>query len=303
VGKRQGFTLIELLIVIAIIAILMGLLLSAVQKVRSAAARVKCQNTAKQLGLALHNYHDTRQVFPPGHRSFNHPDRMPFSGWCLSVLPFVEQQAIASQAEAAFRASAYPFGPPLGAAPHPHLSTVVPAFLCPADSRVLTPQTSQVTKTVVAFTSFLGVAGLDAASARDGVLFQNSATRLTDITDGTSNTLLLGERPPSADFQFGWWYAGAGQQLTGSADLVLGVREPNLQVVATGSACGPGRYPFRAAGGFNDPCGMFHFWSPHTGGGNFVLADGSVRFLSYSADAILPALASRAGGEVTALPD
>ncbi len=302
-NSRCGFTLIELLVVIAIVAILMGLLLSAVQKVRSAAARVQCQNTAKQLGLAFHNYHDTRQTFPPGHRSFNHPDRMPFSGWCVSVLPFLEQQSLASQTEAAYRAGAYPFGPPLAAAPHPHLSTVVPAFLCGADSRVSTAQTSLVTKHVVAFTSFLGVAGTDAAVTRDGVLFQNSTTRFADITDGTSNTLLLGERPPSADFQFGWWYAGVGQQLTGSADLVLGVREPNLQLIVSGSACGPGRYPFTAASGFNDPCGMFHFWSPHTGGANFVLADGSVRFISYTADPLMPALASRAGGEAVALPD
>jgi prepilin-type N-terminal cleavage/methylation domain-containing protein/prepilin-type processing-associated H-X9-DG protein len=295
--SRRAFTLIELLVVIAIIAILIGLLLSAVQKVRSAAARVQCQNTAKQLGLALHNFHDTRHGFPPGHRSFRHPERMRYSGWCLSVLPFLEQPAIAAQAEAAYRANPNPF------APHPHLSTVVPAFLCPADSRVSSAQTSQVTKTVVAFTSFLGVAGTDAATTRDGVLFQDSTTRIADITDGTSNTLLLGERPPSADFQFGWWYAGAGQRLTGSADLVLGVREPNWQVITSGSTCGPGRYPFRAAGGFNDQCGMFHFWSPHSGGANFVLADGSVRFLPYSANAILPALASCAGGETATLPD
>jgi prepilin-type N-terminal cleavage/methylation domain-containing protein/prepilin-type processing-associated H-X9-DG protein len=294
--RTSGFTLIELLVVIGIVAILIGLLLSAVQKVRSAAARVQCQNAAKQLGLALHNYHDTRQGFPPGHRSLNNPDRMPFSGWCLSVLPFLEQQALVSQAEAAYKANPNPFSPQ-----HPGLSAVAPAFLCPADGRASTAQTSLLTKNVIAFTSFLGVAGLDAATARDGVLYQDSSTRFADITDGTSNTLLLGERPPSADFQFGWWYAGAGQQLTGSADLVLGAREPNLQPITSGSPCGPGRYPFTPATGFNDPCGMFHFWSPHTGGANFVLADGSVRFISYSADPLMPALASRAGGEVAPL--
>ena len=300
-SPSRAFTLIELLVVIAIIAILIALLLSAVQKVRAAAARAQCQNTAKQLGLALHNYHNTRHMLPPGHRSVKHADRMPYSGWCVSVLPYLEQPALATQAEAAYRTNSYPFGPPFGTAPHPHLSTVVPAFLCPADSRVFAAQTSLVTKNVVAFTSFLGVAGTDAAVARDGVLYQDSATRFADITDGTSNTLLLGERPPSADFQFGWWYAGAGQQSTGSADLVLGVREPNLQLITSGSACGPGRYPFTPANGFGDQCGMFHFWSPHPGGANFVFADGSVRFLSYSADAIMPALASRAGGEVVAL--
>jgi prepilin-type processing-associated H-X9-DG protein len=94
-----------------------------------------------------------------------------------------------------------------------------------------------------------------------------------------------------------------GQQLTGSADLVLGAREPNLQPIMTGSVCGPGKYPFRGAKGLHDPCGMFHFWSPHSGGANFALADGSVRFLSYSADSVMPALATRAGGEVVAVPE
>jgi prepilin-type N-terminal cleavage/methylation domain-containing protein/prepilin-type processing-associated H-X9-DG protein len=294
--SHRAFTLIELLVVIGIITVLMGLLLSAVQKVRAAAARTQCQNTAKQLGLALHNYHDTKRALPPGHRSVNNPDRMLYSGWCVSVLPHLEQSALASQAEAAYRANPNPFNPP-----HPNLSTVVPAFLCTADPRVWTSQTSQRTNQTIAFTSFLGVAGLDAAATRNGVLFQDSQTRFADITDGTSNTLLLGERPPSADFQFGWWYAGVGQQLTGSADLVLGAREPNLQPVGAGSTCGPGRYPFTAATGFNDPCGMFHFWSPHPGGANFVFTDGSVRFLSYSVDPLMPALATRAGGEVVSL--
>jgi prepilin-type N-terminal cleavage/methylation domain-containing protein/prepilin-type processing-associated H-X9-DG protein len=302
-NNNRGFTLIELLVVIAIVSILMGLLMSAVQKVRAAAARAQCQNTAKQLGLALHQYHDARHAFPPGHRSLNNADRKMYSGWCVAVLPCLEQPALAAQAEAAYRANPYPFGPPLGATPHPHLSTVVPAFLCAADSRASSAQTSRRTNNVVAFTSYLGVAGLDAVSVRDGVLYQNSATRFADITDGTSSTLLLGERPPSADYQFGWWYAGVGQQLTGSADLVMGVREPNLQPIVSGSTCGPGRYPFMAASGFDDPCGLFHFWSPHPGGANFVFADGGVRFLSYSADPLMPALASRAGGEVANLLD
>ncbi|MDY3555511.1 DUF1559 domain-containing protein [Gemmata sp. JC717] len=295
--RRFAFTIIELLVVIGIVSILMGLLLSAMQKVRAAAARTQCQNTAKQLGLALHLYHDTRHTLPPGHRSPTHPERMPYSGWCVSALPYLEQTALASRAEASYRTRPSPFYPP-----HTDLNTVVPAFLCPADSRTLTAQTSIVTKNVVAFTAYLGVAGRDASVTRDGVLYQDSAIRFGDITDGTSNTLLLGERPPSADFQYGWWYAGVGQQLTGSADMVLGVREPNLQTITEGAACGPGRYSFRAAAGFNDQCGMFHYWSPHPGGANFVFADGGVRFLQYSADAVLLGLASRSGAE-TVVPE
>jgi prepilin-type processing-associated H-X9-DG protein/prepilin-type N-terminal cleavage/methylation domain-containing protein len=296
-SRERAFTLVELLVVIGIVSVLIGLLLSAVQNVRTAAARADCQNRVKQLALALHNYHDTRQCFPPGHRSLTHPDRMPFSGWTVSVLPYIEQATLNTQAQAAYRVDRYPFHNP----PHTGLNTVVPAFICPLDSRITTAQRGQRTGTVAAFTSYLGVAGLDAVTTRNGMLFQDSATRLTDVPDGTSNTLLLGERPPSADFQFGWWYAGAGQQLTGSADLVLGAREPNLLLVTVNSPCGPGRYLFTAATGFDDPCGMFHFWSPHTGGANFAFADGSVRFIKYTADPIMPALATRAGGESVTL--
>jgi prepilin-type N-terminal cleavage/methylation domain-containing protein/prepilin-type processing-associated H-X9-DG protein len=298
-SRSRGFTLIELLVVIVIIGVLVGLMLSAVQRVREAAARAKCLNTAKQLGLALHMHHDARHALPPGHRSPNHPDRMRFSGWTVSVLPYLEQPAVHAQAAAAFRTNPNPFADP----PHAHIATVVPAFLCPSDGRTSAPQLAVRNNRLVAFTAYLGVAGRDAVSGRDGMLFQDSATRLADATDGTSNTLLLGERPPSPDFQFGWWYAGTGQQNTGSADLVLGVREPNRQPVAAGSPCGPGNYPYRAASGFGDPCGMFHFWSPHPGGANFVFADGSVRFVGYAADPALPALATRAGGEVATLPD
>ncbi|HEY8502988.1 MAG TPA: DUF1559 domain-containing protein, partial [Gemmataceae bacterium] len=291
-----GFTLVELLVVIAIIATLMGLLLPAVQKVRDAAARMKCGNNLKQLALALHQYHDAHRGLPPGHRSLLNPDGMRYSGWVLSVLPYVEQAALYEQGRAAYRADPFPFGN----SPHPGLSAPVPLLACPSDSRAPGPQTSQRTQELVAFTCYLGVSGTD-YSTRDGVLFQDSRVRLGDVTDGTSNTLMLGERPPSADLQFGWWYAGVGQAGTGSADLILGVRGQNLQPITSGSPCGPGAYPFRP-GRFDDPCSMFHFWSPHSGGAHFALADGSVRFLAYSADPLMPALATRAGGEVVEVP-
>jgi prepilin-type N-terminal cleavage/methylation domain-containing protein/prepilin-type processing-associated H-X9-DG protein len=294
--RRRALTLIELLVVIGIIAILMGLLLPAVQRVRDAAARAKCQNNLHQLMLALHQHHDTLGALPPGHRSLRNPDRMPLSGWTLSILPFLEQESLLNQATMAYRTQPIPFRPP-----HPGLATVVRIFLCPADGRISFAQESLRTHTTAAFTSYLGVSGRDSITARDGVLYQDSHTRLADISDGTSTTLMLGERPPSHDFQFGWWYAGVGQRLTGSADIVLGVREPNLQLITAGSPCGPGNYPYMPASGFNDPCGMFHFWSPHPGGSHFAFADGSVRFLAYTADPVMPALATRAGGE--AAPD
>ena len=290
--SRPGFTLIELLVVIAIIAVLMGLLLSAVQQVRGAAARAKCSNNLHQLAIALHQHHDAFHSLPPGQRSILNPDKLRYTGWTLSALPYVEQGALYERSKAAYLTQVSPFG----VSPHQGLSTPVMVFACPSDSRAPGPQTSTRTKEVAALTCYLGVSGKDYAS-RDGVLFQDSRVRFADITDGTSNTLMLGERPASADMQFGWWYAGVGQLGTGSADLILGVREQNLQPVSSGSPCGPGAYPF-SPGGFNDPCAMFHFWSPHNGGAQFAFADGSVRFLTYSADKIMPALASRAGGEV-----
>ena len=132
------------------------------------------------------------------------------------------------------------------------------------------------------------------------MLFLDSAVRLTDISDGTSNTIAIGERPPSADLYFGWWYAGVGQLGNGDADTHLGVRGLNERVA--GSTCPVGSYHF-AAGRVRDQCDMFHFWSLHPGGANFAFADGSVRFLSYSADSVMPALSTRAGGETASVPD
>jgi prepilin-type N-terminal cleavage/methylation domain-containing protein/prepilin-type processing-associated H-X9-DG protein len=294
---RLGFTLIELLVVMGILSVLLGLLLSAVQQAREASARASCRNNLKQLALALHQYHDANNSLPPGHRSWSNPNHLPQSGWMLSILPYVEQASLYANALTAYQADSIPFHNP----PHTGLSTPLPLFACVSDPRTPGPGISQRTHELVAFTSYLGVSGKD-YSTHDGVLYQNSRVRFGDITDGLSNTLMLGERPPSADLQFGWWYAGVGQRGTGSADLVLGVREQNLQPILVGSTCGPGAYPY-GPGQFNDPCAMFHFWSPHPGGANFVCADGSVHFVTYAANPLLPALASRAGEEVVELPD
>jgi prepilin-type processing-associated H-X9-DG protein len=150
----------------------------------------------------------------------------------------------------------------------------------------------------VALTSYLGCSGINYTKL-DGVLFRGSRIRLTDVMDGTANTLLAGERPPSADFWYGWWYAASGFFGTATADLVLGVREISNDGDYTRGCTPP--YPF-APGRFDQQCDLFHYWSPHIGGAHFVLCDGSVRFLSYSADAILPALATRSGGEPVELP-
>jgi prepilin-type processing-associated H-X9-DG protein len=292
----QAFTLIEALVVIGIIGLLTALLLGAVQAVRQAASRIQCQSNLRQIGLSLHQYHDAYGYFPSGHRSLFSREGKVFTGWLLDVLPYIEQDALYRESQLAFSQELSPFKAP----PHEALHTVVKLFICPADGRIGRPQISELTHTFVAFTSYLGVSGKD-HSTQDGILFQNSRTNLNGVTDGLSNTLLLVERPPSPNFQYGWWYAGIGQRLTGSADMILGVNEVNLLPVVQGSACGPGSYSFRARE-IQDPCGMYHFWSLHGTGANFLLADGSVRMINYSANTIMPALASRSGGEVEPVP-
>ncbi|MBY0232861.1 MAG: DUF1559 domain-containing protein [Gemmataceae bacterium] len=221
-----------------------------------------------------------------------HDPRFPYprAGWLTQLLPYVEQEPLARLTREAYQATPASFSNP----PHVGLATPVKLFVCPADGRVYAPRKAQRTGHTVALTNYLGVSGRD-LSANDGVLYRDSAVRFADIADGTSNTLLAGERPPSPDFLFGWWYAGAGQAFTGSGDSVLGARETNILSPAI-SPCPAGAYDYRA-GSPGDPCDKFHFWSLHPGGALFLFADGSVRFIPYASATILPALASRAGGE------
>lgn len=284
-GVRPAFTLIELIVVLAIIAILMGLLLSAVQKVRSAAARTQCGNNLRQLALAVHQYDGVRQALPPGIASDTPREPMPYVGWNARILPFIEQESLWLNMRESFAQDRNFLHNP----PHNMRNYVVRAFGCPADDRV---RRSSIFG-AAAFTSYLGVEGTDQFS-KDGVLFLDSHVRFPEIRDGASNTLMIGERPPSANELLGWWYAGWGQGQDGSAEMVLGAREYNLETY--GPACPPGPYHF-TAGQLRNQCDAFHFWSLHSGGANFAFCDGSVRFLSYSADSILPALATREGGE------
>jgi len=107
--------------------------------------------------------------------------------------------------------------------------------------------------------------------------------------------------PASADFQFGWWYVGAGQQFTGSADMFLGVTERNVLPPSI-VQCPPGPYQY-GPGRLDNQCDMFHFWSLHSGGANFVFADAHVQFIAYSAAKVMPALATRAARDNLGLDD
>jgi prepilin-type processing-associated H-X9-DG protein len=136
--------------------------------------------------------------------------------------------------------------------------------------------------------------------------------RVDDVGDGTSNTLMVGERPPSADRDFGWWFAGVGMEDDSTADCLLGTNTYNQD--ENGSACPPlmsnGRFPptpndqtsFFQPGIASDNCHKLHFWSLHSGGAHFMYADGSVHFLTYSAVNVLPQMATINSGEVFTPP-
>jgi prepilin-type N-terminal cleavage/methylation domain-containing protein/prepilin-type processing-associated H-X9-DG protein len=281
---RRAFTLIELLVVIAIIAILIGLLLPAVQKVREAAARLKCSNNLKQLGLALHGYHDANGHFPaPRGTHTPAPLFTEFRGWMCEILPYVEQDALYHNM----------YTTPWYVGFFATYNTPVNVFLCPSDPRTLTA----VPAGNGALTSYVGVTGSDNDvnlqfnGPTNGIFdIASRGTRLTDIADGASNTLMTGERPPTANLFEGWWGAS-------DYDNLLSTRQLYGDLFGASGCVLPGLY---GPGNINGPCNGSgnHFWSFHSNGGNWVFGDGSVRFLPYAASAATIPLASRNGGEV-----
>jgi prepilin-type N-terminal cleavage/methylation domain-containing protein/prepilin-type processing-associated H-X9-DG protein len=299
---NRAFTLIELLVVISIIGVVLALSFSALEAARSSSLRRQCSNNMRQIGLALQQYHDTRLAFPPGMSYKNGESPFLYMSWHTHLLPFLEQESLWQVTVQAFAQDPNLSHNP----PHVGLATVIPVYGCPSDSRTRDLARAPIVIFAdqmidVALTSYLGVEGVD-LEHDDGVLYADSHTRIADIKDGTSSTLLVGERPPSPDMSLGWWYGGAGQMRTGSADVVLGVREINKTVPL--NLCPELAEPAHfVAGAISNQCDIVHFWSLHPEGANFLFADGSVHFLSYSADSVMPALATRAGGEAVTVPD
>lgn len=288
---RRALTLVELLVGIAIIAILIALLVPAVQKVRAAVAGTQCSNNLRQIGLALHHFHDANRGFPPSVALNNPADPYDQLSWRVRITPFLDLAPYWDETVREFAVNPHPNLQPY----HASSWAVLPVFGCPTDPRVAVAQ-SYGAYPQASFSSYLGVEGLDYTD-ETGVLFNNSRIRIIDVTDGASSTLMVGERPPSNNFAWGWYYFGDGQQSTGSLDHSLGVRE----LCAINSVCPPGPYYFRPIQ-LGVPCGFLQFWSPHSGGAYFLMVDGSVHFLTYDADPLLPALATRAGGDISRLP-
>jgi prepilin-type processing-associated H-X9-DG protein/prepilin-type N-terminal cleavage/methylation domain-containing protein len=304
--KRIGFTILEMLVVIVIIGIVIAMLLPAVQMVRESGRRTACSNNVRQLALGLMNFESSHGQLPMGLRSFEGLGGASGStatqyygmSWITRILPFIEQNAMWENAVEDYRYSPIPFRS------HRGMQTVLPAVSCPSNSTTSELQWTHEGR-LVALTDYLGVHGTNFQS-RDGVFTYDEPIRLAEIGDGQSNTLLIGERPPSPDFWYGWWYAtGSGSQSTG--DVTLGVAELNPAHVPGGQGigtylqdCPPGPYSYVA--GRNEQCDALHFWSNHSGGANFSMADGSVRLIVYTVgDAVMQALATRAGGETVTL--
>jgi len=290
---KTGFTLVELLVVIGIIAILMGLLLPAVQMAREAARRTSCQNKQRQLGLAVMNYQSARGFYPVGYH--NSTTTMQYSTWLLRITPYLEQQNVYDQAQADYQSNPNPFA---NTALHRGFAHTLNDLICPSFPQADAPSETPEYGTS-ANTTYLGVLGTD-FTKRDGFFGTDLKRRPANVLDGLSNTLMIGERPPSVDGYFGWWYSGYGQTGTSCLDTLLGVRERNLH--QRGNAiCSDGPFHFQP-GSSEYQCSSLHFWSQHPGGANFCYGDGSVKFLSYEADSVLPELATVAGREVFELP-
>ena len=314
-SKRKAFTLIELLVVIAIIAVLLGLLLPAVQKVREAALRVQCENNLKQIGLALHHYHGAYGYFPPGYvyqaagstgagrsiatRKGDRPPPNPLSNvpqtpgwsWAALLLPYIEQDNLYSLIDLTLPVEA-PSNLPARITP-------VAVYTCPADKptglfSVLNawnePIADASTNSYAACFGYGGNLNI-APDVSNGIFYRSSRTRIQDIDDGTSNTFAIGER--CAMLARAPW-AGAVTsgtvQTTPDAPVYTSIAEYSpvmpLARVNTKTLNSP----------YSEP---YDFFSPHRYYVNFLFADGSVHSLSSATDlTVLQALATRSGGEI-----
>lgn len=265
--QRFGFTLIELLVVIAIIAILIALLLPAVQQAREAARRTQCKNNLKQLGLALHNYHDVHLAFPPGF-ILQEADGGYNWTWTVMVLPFIEQGVLFDQLDAGPTTCTQALGvaDSLSA-----MVTPLSAWRCPSASGPDLNTAWPALGDDLALSNYVGVnnSALLVVSGGDGVFGRNSKLRMRDVTDGTSNTVGVGERAWSlsgVQLEAGRLFMQNDATVVASLVSSLAAGAPPLNCTSPVADCQTG------------------FSSVHTGGAQFLMMDGAVRFVSENID-------------------
>ena len=310
--NKSGFTLVELLVVIAIIGILIGMLLPAVQQVREAARRIQCGNQLRQLALACHNFESANGHFPSGlHVPINDDDDDNFNGgidldeamdwgvqrgpggdqfgsWMVWIFPFMEQNNLFDRIDTSVRENS---------GTNPDVSPeIVPNLLCPSD---IDEQTAEFNGQVFGANSYFGCAGLQGwfkdLLTHDGILFYNSKVTFGQISDGSSNTFLLGERySEDPEFPtFGNFRGWAWSNDNAARDCIVGMLEPINFMLPEGA--GPNLSFDETDQKFNS------FSSGHPGGANFAMGDGSVQFVNGSGNSdlmLLQSLAIRNDGEV-----
>ena len=285
-ARRAAFTLVELLVVITIIGILIALLLPAVQAAREAARRMQCANNLKQMGLALHNYHATHNVFPYGAGGTG-----TWWSWSALILPYLEAKTVHDRIDFKFPYNAYDPANPSVAGNNEAMKNFIPAYQCPSnpDNELVTCCIAIVGDRDAAETNYSAVAThqdvlYGRAPDPEGVLYLNSKTKIAHITDGTSQTLLVGETDYNQEDPFKDNYP----EYCINRECFVGM-------------CWASENRLTTAYGINSQTDVHHPGpqSHHPGGSQFVFADGHVSFLSESIDQeILIALTTRDGGEV-----